>query len=45
MIPMVVKLPETRTAVIENIIRLANTKLPADIIWALEAASGWEGNP
>ena len=41
---MVVKLPETRQQIIENIIRLANTKLPADIIWALEAASEWESN-
>lgn len=42
---MVVKLPETRQTVIENIIKLANTKLPADIVWALEAASEWESNP
>lgn len=41
---MVVKLPETRQQIVENIIRLANTKLPADIIWALEAASEWESN-
>lgn len=42
---MVVKLPETRQKVVENIIRLANTKLPSDIIWALEAASEWERDP
>lgn len=42
---MVVKLPETRQTAIENIIKLANTKLPADIVWALEAASEWESNP
>lgn len=42
---MVVKLPETRQTVVENIIRLANTKLPMDIIWALEAASEWESDP
>jgi len=42
---MVVKLPETRQTVIENIIKLANTKLPMDITWALEAASEWESNP
>ncbi|MCQ2078516.1 MAG: fumarate hydratase [archaeon] len=42
---MVVKLPEPREKVIENLLRLANTKLPADIGWALEAAAGWETNP
>lgn len=42
---MVVKLPETRQTIIGNIIRLANTKLPMDIVWALEAASEWESNP
>lgn len=42
---MVVKLPEPVKNVVENIIRLANTKLPADIVWALEAAAGWETNP
>ena len=41
---MVVKLPETRQTVIENIIKLANTKLPMDVVWALEAASEWERN-
>ncbi|MBO4568410.1 MAG: fumarate hydratase, partial [Candidatus Methanomethylophilaceae archaeon] len=28
--------------VVVNLLRLANTKLPADIGWALEAAAGWE---
>ena len=42
---MVVKLPETRQTIIENIIKLANTKLPMDIVWALESASEWERNP
>ena len=28
-----------------NLLRLANTKLPADIGWALESAAAWEGNP
>ena len=42
---MVVKLPEPREKIIENLLRLANTRLPADIGWALEAAAGWESNP
>ncbi len=42
---MVVKLPETREKIIENLLRVANTKLPEDIGWALEAAAGWEANP
>ena len=42
---MVVKLPETREKIIENLLRVANTKLPEDIGWALEAAAGWESNP
>ena len=41
---MVVKLPEPTEKVVENILRLANTKLPEDIGWALEAAAGWESN-
>ncbi len=28
--------------VVVKLLRLANTKLPADIGWALEAAAGWE---
>lgn len=42
---MVVKLPEPRIKIIENLLRVANTKLPEDIGWALEAAAGWESNP
>lgn len=42
---MVVKLPEPTEKIIENLLRLANTKLPEDIGWALEAAAGWESNP
>lgn len=41
---MVVKLPETREKIIENLIKLASTRLPRDITWALEAAAGWETN-
>ncbi len=41
---MVVKLLETREKIIENLLRVANTKLPEDIGWALEAAAGWESN-
>ncbi|MGI6008836.1 MAG: fumarate hydratase [Methanomethylophilus sp.] len=39
---MVVKLPETREKVVENLLKLANTKIPEDIGWALEAAAEWE---
>lgn len=38
----VLKLPEPTAKVVVNLLRLANTKLPADIGWALEAAAGWE---
>jgi len=39
-----IKLPEPVEDVVYNLIRLANTKLPEDIGWAMEAASGWEQN-
>jgi len=39
-----IKLPEPIEDIVVNIIRLANTKLPEDIGWALEAAAGWETN-
>lgn len=35
-------LPDTVDSVVENLLRLANTRLPKDIGWALEAAAGWE---
>ncbi|MDD2626032.1 MAG: fumarate hydratase [Candidatus Methanomethylophilus sp.] len=38
----VVKLPEPTEKVVVNLLRLANTKLPTDVGWALEAAAGWE---
>ena len=37
-------LPETVDVVVEKLLRLANTRLPHDIGWALEAAAGWETN-
>ncbi|MGE4274566.1 MAG: fumarate hydratase [Candidatus Methanomethylophilaceae archaeon] len=37
-----IKLPEPLEDVVVNLLRLANTKLPADIGWALEAAAAWE---
>jgi fumarate hydratase subunit alpha len=37
-----IKLPEPIEDTVVNILRLANTKLPPDIGWALEAAAGWE---
>lgn len=37
-----IKLPEPVDQVVVNLLKLANTKLPSDIGWALEAASGWE---
>jgi fumarate hydratase subunit alpha len=36
------RLPEPVEDVVVNLLRLANTKLPTDIGWALEAAAGWE---
>lgn len=39
-----IKLPEPIEDVVVNLLRLANTKLPKDIGWALEAAAGWETN-
>lgn len=37
-------LPETVDEVVVRLLRLANTRLPHDIGWALEAAAGWETN-
>lgn len=39
---MTIKLPEPVEDIVVNLLRLANTKLPPDIGWALEAAAGWE---
>ncbi len=39
-----IKLPEPVDDIVVNLLRLANTKLPEDIGWALEAAAGWETN-
>ena len=41
---MTIKLPEPVEDIVVNLLRLANTKLPMDIGWALEAAAGWETN-
>ncbi len=40
-----IKLPEPVDDVVVNLLRLANTRLPEDIGWAIEAAAGWETNP
>jgi len=40
-----IKLPETREQMVVNLLKLANTKIPADIGWALEAAAMWETGP
>lgn len=40
-----IKLPETIEDTVVNLLRLANTKLPVDIGWALESAAMWERNP
>lgn len=37
-----ITLPETVDEVVVKLLRLANTRLPHDIGWALEAAAGWE---
>jgi hydro-lyases, Fe-S type, tartrate/fumarate subfamily, alpha region len=38
------RLPEPVEQVVVNLLKLANTKLPKDIGWALEAAAAWEAN-
>ena len=40
-----IKLPESIEDTVVNLLRLANTKLPVDIGWALEAAAAWETSP
>ncbi|NLL94337.1 MAG: fumarate hydratase [Thermoplasmatales archaeon] len=42
---MRIAVPEPIEQVVANLLRLANTKLPMDVGWALEAAAGWERNP
>ncbi len=37
-----ITLPETVDEVVVKLLRLANTRLPHDVGWALEAAAGWE---
>lgn len=39
-----IKLPEPVDQVVVNLLRLANTKIPEDIGWALESAAMWESN-
>ena len=39
---VMIKLPEPVEDVVVNLLRLANTRLPMDIGWALESAAGWE---
>jgi len=39
-----ITIPETLEDAVVNILRLANTKLPQDVGWALEAAAAWETN-
>lgn len=38
------KVPESVEHVVAKLLRIANTKLPKDVGWALEAAAGWETN-
>lgn len=40
-----IRIPESVEDAVVRILRIANTKLPSDIGWALEAAAGWESNP
>jgi len=40
-----IKLPEPVEQIVVNLLKAANTKLPPDIGWALEAAAGWESDP
>jgi fumarate hydratase subunit alpha len=37
-----IRIPETVEDVVVNLLRSANTKLPEDVGWALEAAAAWE---
>ena len=37
-----IKLPEPVDQIVVNLLKAANTKLPPDIGWAMEAAAGWE---
>ena len=39
-----IRIPGSTEDVVVNLLRLANTKLPEDIGWALEAAASWESN-
>lgn len=41
---VMIKLPEPIEDVVVNLLRLANTRLPMDIGWALESAAGWESS-
>lgn len=36
--------PEPLDDIIVNILRIANTKIPDDIGWAIESAAEWETN-
>lgn len=40
-----IKLPEPVDQIVVNLLRLANTRIPEDVGWALEAAGMWEINP
>lgn len=40
--PPMIALPESVEDIVVRLLRLANTKLPMDIGWALEAGAGWE---
>jgi len=39
-----IRVPEPTEDIVVNLLRLANTKLPKDVGWALEAAAAWETN-
>lgn len=39
-----IKLPESMEDTVVNLLKLANTKIPVDIGWALESAAAWERN-
>ena len=42
---IMIKLPEPVDQIVVNLLKAANTKLPQDVGWALEAAAGWENDP
>ncbi|MCL2712394.1 MAG: fumarate hydratase [Methanomassiliicoccaceae archaeon] len=43
-VPIMIKIPKQIDDIVCDLLRLANTRLPTDVGWALEAAAAWETN-